>query len=152
MNNELFIGLVKQLNDARRDYETKLKAAKELERSLLDNEELRKRKDAATIRGERVSVLEKMLKKQMVDDSEYVPPFKAAWLINKTTVEIDKEQAFTWARKNMPVAISEVLNEKMLTDWAKTHQKDALPYAKIIEGKEARIAADLSQFLKDSEK
>ncbi|MCE5207870.1 MAG: hypothetical protein LLG42_06095 [Chloroflexi bacterium] len=151
MNNELFIGLVKQLNDARRDYETKLKAAKELKRSLLDNEELRKREDAATIRGIRLSVLEKMFKKQMIDDPEYVPPFKAAWLINKTTIEIDKEQAFTWARKNMPVAISEVLNEKMLTDWAKTHQEDA-PFAKIIEGKDARIASDLSQFLKDSEK
>lgn len=72
MNDELFIGLVKQLNDARKDLTEKQKAVKEIEASFASNPQYVEQKGALNSISDRVSVLERMLKDQMVSDPENV--------------------------------------------------------------------------------
>ena len=92
-----------------------------------------------------IEKLEYSLKANLLKNPEFVPPFKAAWLINSTSVKIDEAKALEWARVNMPVAISEVLDLKMVEDWAKKNP-EAADFAVITEGKKANIATDLSKF------
>lgn len=149
MNDELFIGLVKQLNEARKSQDKASQIVQEHEDWLYkDSGYIKKKKDLAEC-NEQVQNLEKILKTQLIEDPEYAPPFKAAWLINSTKVSLDEKAALEWAKANMPVAVSEVIDKKMLTDWAKGHREDA-PFANVTECKEARIASDLDKFVKYS--
>ena len=58
-------------------------------------------------------------------------------MINSTSVKIDEAKALEWARVNMPVAISEVLDLKMVEDWAKKNP-EAADFAVITEGKKSQ--------------
>jgi hypothetical protein len=46
----------------------------------------------------------------------------------------------------MAAAVSETVDKKMLTDFAKNNP-DAATYATVVEGKDVRIATDLSKFI-----
>jgi len=146
MNDELFIELVRQLRQAREkqaEFAASKKAFEENPVYIAICEQLK----AAS---EWVGNAEMALKTQLVADEGYIPPFKAAWLVNATTVSIDEEKALAWAKVNMAAAVSEVVDKKMLTDFAKNNPKSA-PYATITEGKDARIASDLGKFTEIAE-
>ena len=149
MNDELFIGLVKQLNDARKAQEFFTGAKKDWEQQWMRDPEYLALVENLKSATEQVSTTEKMLKSQLIDAPDYTPPFKAAWLVNSEKVSIDDEKALAWAKVYMAAAVSEVIDKKMLTDFAKKNPA-AAPYAVITEGKEARIASDLSKFVDDA--
>lgn len=146
MNDELFIGLVKQLKNARDEQERLAAEKKEWEMTLAREPiyvaTCEKLKEA----NEQVNSTTKMLKTQLINEPTYVPPFKAAWLIDSTEIVIDDEKALAWAKENMRAAVSEIVDKKMLTDFAKKNP-GAAPYAVITDGKDARIASDLGKCL-----
>ena len=149
MNDELFVGLVKQLNTSRINQETLAARKKELETAFANNPEYVRVCGMLKTMSDQVNNIQKTLKSQLVDAPEYTPPFKAAWLVNSEKVSIDEEKALEWARVNMKAAVSEVVDKKMLTDFAKSNPTSA-PYATITEYKDARIASDLSKFIGDA--
>ena len=150
MNNELFIGLVSQLKEEREEQKALIAAKKEMENEFANNPEYARISNELKESINKVGNTEKMLKKGLMDDPEYIPPFKAAWLINSTEVTIDEEKALVWAKVNMAAAVSEVVDKKMLTDFAKSNP-NAAPYAVITEGKDVRIASDLGKFAEIAE-
>ena len=145
MDNNEFVAMVKDLKELReiRDAAKDLVRARKAE--LLSDDELVVNTGLLEKVSADIEKLEYQLKFALVKNPEFVPPFKAAWLINSTSVKIDEAKALEWARVNMPVAISEVLDLKMVADWAKKNP-EAADFAVITEGKKANIATDLSKF------
>ena len=145
MDNNEFVAMIKDLRELReiRDAAKDLVRARKAE--LLSDDELVVNAGLLEKVSADIEKLEYQLKFALVKNPEFVPPFKAAWLINSTSVKIDEAKALEWARINMPIAISEVLDLKMVEDWAKKNP-EAADFAVITEGKKANIAADLSKF------
>ena len=145
MDNNEFVAMIKDLRELReiRDAAKGLVRARKAE--LLSDDELVVNTGLLEKVSADIEKLEYSLKASLLKNPEFVPPFKAAWLINSTSVKIDKAKALEWARVNMPVAISEVLDIKMVEDWAKKNP-EAADFAVITEGKKANIATDLSKF------
>ena len=145
MDNNEFVAMVKDLKELReiRDAAKDLVRARRAE--LLSDDELVVNTGLLEKVSADVEKLEYSLKASLLKNPDFVPPFKAAWLINSTSVKIDEAKALEWWRANMPVAISEVLDLKMVEDWAKKNPK-AADFAVITEGKKANIATDLSKF------
>jgi len=146
MNNDMYNGLVKELYNARLESEKYNTEFRDYKRQFEESPEYVALKDKANTCAKRVDELEKQLKSGLIADQEYTPPNKAAWLINVTKVDIDQTAAMTWARTNMPVAITEVLDVKLVTKFAKENPGTA-SYATVTESKDARIATDLSKFV-----
>lgn len=146
MNDKLFTDLVSELKTAREELEALTTLKKDMENALQSNPEYMRICEGLKESVNKVSNTEKMLKTGLIEDTEYTPPFKAAWLINTTKVNIDDGKALIWAKENMKAAVSEVVDKKMLTDFAKSNP-GAAPYAVITESKDARIASDLSKFV-----
>ncbi len=149
MNNEMFFGLVKELHEARVANESATSLFSQLKKDFETSEPFLSAKENATETGKRVTALQNQLKQGLLEDKKFMPPFKAAWLIETTNIEIDDDKALTWARENMPVAISEVVDMKLLSKFAKDNEKkpELVPFATIIKGNDVRIASDLSKFL-----
>lgn len=63
---------------------------------------------------------------------------------NKVVVTIDEKLALEWCRKNMPVAIIESVNEKMVEEYAKKNPTD---WATVETVPQVTIATDLSEWL-----
>ena len=145
MDNNEFVAMIKDLRELREIRD----AAKDLVRTrmaeLLSDDELVVNTGLLEKVSADIEKLEYSLKANLLKNPEFVPPFKAAWLINSTSVKIDEAKALEWARVNMPVAISEVLDLKMVEDWAKKNP-EAADFAVITEGEKANIATDLSKF------
>lgn len=146
MNDNIFTGLITELKQAREEQETLALQKKELETALQNNPEYIRICETLKEITSKVSNTEITLKSGLISDPEYMPPYKAAWLINSTKVAIDEKQALVWAKENMKVAVIETIDKKLLTDYAKTNPSDA-PYATVTESKDARIATDLSKFI-----
>ena len=123
MDNNEFVAMIKDLRELREIRD----AAKDLVRTrkaeLLSDDELVVNTGLLEKVSADIKKLEYSLKASLLKNPEFVPPFKAAWLINSTSVKIDEAKALEWARVNMPVAISEVLDLKMVEDWAKKTPK-----------------------------
>ena len=119
MDNNEFVAMIKDLRELReiRDAAKDLVRARKAE--LLSDDELVVNTGLLEKVSADVKKLEYSLKASLLKNPEFVPPFKAVWLINSTSVKIDEAKALEWARVNMPVAISEVLDLKMVEDWAK---------------------------------
>ena len=145
MDNNEFVAMIKDLKELReiRDAAGDLVRARKAE--LLSDDELVVNTGLLEKVTADIEKLEFSLKTSLLKNPEYIPPFKAAWLINSTSVKIDEAKALEWARVNMPVAISEVLDLKMVEDWEKKNP-EAADFAVITEGKKANIATDLSKF------
>ena len=146
MNDNIFKDLVAELKTNRGALEVLTTAKKAMEEALQNNPEyIRICEELKEITAKTTNT-EKSLKLGLTDDPSYTPPFKAAWLINTVKVNIDESLALVWAKENMRAAVSEVVDKKMLTDFAKNNPA-AATYATIIEGKGVRIATDLSKFI-----
>lgn len=63
---------------------------------------------------------------------------------NKVVITIDEKLALEWCRKNMPVAIIESVNEKMVEEYAKKNPTD---WATVETVPQVTIATDLSEWL-----
>lgn len=63
---------------------------------------------------------------------------------NKVVITIDEKLALEWCRKNMPVAIIENVNEKMVEEYAK---KNPTYWATVETVPQVTIATDLSEWL-----
>lgn len=61
-----------------------------------------------------------------------------------TSVVIDEVQALAWAKINMPIAVIQTVDKKMLTDYAKKHEPE---WAGIEKKQQILIARDLSACL-----
>ena len=146
MNDNIFTGLITELKQAREEQEALALQKKELETALQNNPEYIRICETLKEITSKVNDTEKTLKSGLTDDLSYTPPFKAAWLINTTKVNIDEKLALVWAKVNMAAAVSETVDKKMLTDFAKNNP-DAATYATVVEGKDVRIATDLSKFI-----
>lgn len=145
MNNNEFVAMIKDLRELREIRDAAKNLVKTRKAELLSDDELVVNTGLLEKVTADVEKLEFSLKASLVKNPEFVPPFKAAWLINSTSVKIDEAKALEWARVNMPVAIHEVLDIKMVEDWAKKNP-EAADFAVITKGKKAEIATDLSKF------
>lgn len=145
MDNAEFVKIVKDLKETREIRDAVKDWVKTRKSELLSDPELIEHSELLETVSTEVEKIEYQLKSALVKNPEFIPPFKAAWLINSTSVKIDEAKALEWARVNMPVAISEVLDLKMVEDWVKKNPK-AADFAVITEGKKANIASDLSKF------
>lgn len=145
MDNAEFVKIVKDLKETREIRDAVKDWVKTRKSELLSDPELIEHSELLETVSTEVEKIEYQLKSALVKNPEFIPPFKAAWLINSTSVKIDEAKALEWARVNMPVAISEVLDLKMVEEWAKKNPK-AADFAVITEGKKVNIATDLSKF------
>lgn len=145
MDNAEFVKIVKDLKETREIRDAVKDWVKTRKSELLSDPELIEHSELLETVSTEVEKIEYQLKSALVKNPEFIPPFKAAWLVNSTSVKIDEVKALEWARVNMPVAINEVLDLKMVEDWVKKNPK-AADFAVITEGKKANIASDLSKF------
>ena len=145
MDNAEFVKIVKDLKETREIRDAVKDWVKTRKSELLSDPELIEHSELLETVSTEVEKIEYQLKSALVKNPEFIPPFKAAWLVNSTSVKIDEAKALEWARVNMPVAISEVLDLKMVEEWAKKNPK-AAEFATITESKKANIASDLSKF------
>lgn len=153
MNKELFVSLTKDLLAEREALKQAKALTADLQLAMEATDqyvEYSKQKTITSDIGKSVSAKEINFKKLMLEDTAFEVPFKSAYFQKETTCEIDENAALKWARVNMPAAITEVVDLKMLSDFA-LKNKEKATYAKITEGKKVLLASDLSQFAKELE-
>jgi hypothetical protein len=149
MHDDRFIELVKALRNARTYRDNLLKEKNILDEKIKETSEYKaysKVADTHKKYADKVLELEQQLRKELEDYPDYEPPVKAAWLVKTTNVILDNEKALAWARKYMPVAIIETLDEKLIKDWVKANPEYGKEIGKIEEKKVAKIAKDLTKF------
>ena len=149
MDDKRFVELVKALRNERIYRDQAIEEIKILGEKLNELHEYQaylKAIESKKNYESKVIELEKQLRKELEDDQNYETPFKAAWKVSSTIITLDEIKALEWAKKYMPVAIIETLDEKPIKDWIKKNPEYGKEIAKIEEKKIAKIAKNLTVF------
>lgn len=63
-----------------------------------------------------------------------------------TNVQLDEVNALAWAKINMPIAVIQTVDKKMLTDYAKKHEPE---WACVTKKQQILIASDLAPYFEN---
>ena len=149
MDDKRFTELIKELRNTRIYRDQAYDEMIALDKKLKETNEYKafyEALDKQQAYSSKVIELEKQLHKELGDDPNFETPYKAAWTVNTTVVVLDQDKALAWAKKYMPLAVIESLDEAPIKDWVKRYPEYGKEIAKIEEKKVAKIAKDLTKF------